>query len=109
MNYAALGSILGHELTHSYDNIGEFTAVQNNVYVITVYSEVSGQADATTFLRYRQFHHTCLKLFNKGAVLGVHDYFSRYGLTYQKKQLITEIKVKQSLHRPGQALRFPGS
>jgi hypothetical protein len=30
MNYAALGSVLGHELTHSYDNTGEFTAVQNN-------------------------------------------------------------------------------
>jgi len=30
MNYAALGSVLGHELTHSYDNTGEFTTVQNN-------------------------------------------------------------------------------
>ena len=41
MNYAALGSILGHELTHSYDNIGEFTTVQNNaVRNHTLYSGV---------------------------------------------------------------------
>jgi len=116
MNYAALGSVLGHELTHSYDNTGEFTTVQNNaLHNHSLFRDVRSSrrghmksaashfCDTGSFIK-RVLNFSIKKQNWKYVIIFlVMDWHTK------NKKLIAKVKVKQFLHRPGQALRVPES